>query len=168
MNIGLIDVDGKMPNLALMKISAWHKKQGDSVEWYNGLCKYDKVYMSKVFTFTEDYSYYINAGIIEKGGTGYDFFKELPVDIDRTFPDYSIYRVDANLAYGFLTRGCPNRCKWCIVPRKEGDIRPYMDIGEITGNRKKAILMDNNVLACDYGLQQIEKIIKMKIKVDFN
>ena len=90
MNIGLIDVDGKMPNLALMKISAWHKKQGDSVEWYNGLCKYDKVYMSKVFTFTEDYSYYINAGIIEKGGTGYDFFKELPVDIDRTFPEYSI------------------------------------------------------------------------------
>lgn len=128
MNIGLIDVDGKMPNLALMKISAWHKKQGDSVEWYNGLCRYDKVYMSKVFTFTADYGYYINAGIIEKGGTGYDFLKELPEDVDRMFPDYSLYRVDADLAYGFLTRGCPNRCKWCIVPRKEGNIRPYMDV----------------------------------------
>ncbi len=168
MNIGLIDVDGKMPNLALMKISAWHKKQGDTVEWYNGLCNYDKVYMSKVFTFTEDYIFYINAPIIEKGGTGYDFFKELPMNVDRTFPDYSLYRVDADLAYGFLTRGCPNRCKWCIVPQKEGNIRPYMDIEEITENRKKAILMDNNILACDYGLQQIEKIVKMKIKVDFN
>lgn len=168
MNIGLIDVDGKMPNLALMKISAWHKKQGDSVEWYNGLCKYDKVYMSKVFTFTEDYGYYIKADIVEKGGTGYDFLKELPEDVDRTFPDYGLYGVDEDLAYGFLTRGCPNRCKWCIVPRKEGNIRPYMDIEEITGSRKKAILMDNNVLACDYGIQQIEKIVKMKIKVDFN
>ena len=124
MNIGILAVDSNFPNLALMKISAYHKARGDQVEWYNPLCKYDKVYVAKVFTFTPD--------------------------------------------YGFLTRGCPNRCKWCVVPKKEGKISPYMDIEEITAGRKKAILMDNNILASNYGLQQIEKIIKLGIKVDFN
>lgn len=129
---------------------------------------YDKVYAAKVFTFTPDYNYYINANQIEKGGTGYDIEKVLPIEVDRLQPDYSIYNIDSNLSYGFLTRGCPNRCKWCVVPKKEGKISPYMDIEEITAGRKKAILMDNNILASNYGLQQIEKIIKLGIKVDFN
>ena len=73
MNIGILAVDSNFPNLALMKISAYHKARGDQVEWYNPLCKYDKVYAAKVFTFTPDYNYYINANQIEKGGTGYDF-----------------------------------------------------------------------------------------------
>lgn len=140
----------------------------DQVEWYNPLCEYDKVYAAKVFTFTPDYNYYINANQIEKGGTGYDIEKVLPVEVDRIQPDYSIYNIDSNLSYGFLTRGCPNRCKWCVVPKKEGKISPYMDIEEITAGRKKAILMDNNILASNYGLQQIEKIIKLGVKVDFN
>ena len=73
------------------------------------------------------------------------------------------------MAYGFLTRGCPNKCKWCVVPKKEGPIAPYMDIEEIFINgRKNIILMDNNVLASDYGLRQIEKIVKLKLHVDFN
>ena len=110
-------------------------------------------------TITPDYNYYINANQIEKGGTGYDIEKVLPVEVDRLQPDYSIYNIDSNLSYGFLTRGCPNRCKWCVVPKKEGKISPYMDIEEITAGRKKAILMDNNILASNYGLQQIEKII---------
>lgn len=168
MNIGILAVDSNFPNLALMKISAYHKARGDQVEWYNPLCKYDKVYAAKVFTFTPDYNYYINANQIEKGGTGYDIEKVLPVEVDRLQPDYSIYNIDSNLSYGFLTRGCPNRCKWCVVPKKEGKISPYMDIEEITAGRKKAILMDNNILASNYGLQQIEKIIKLGIKVDFN
>lgn len=151
-----------------VKISAYHKARGDQVEWYNPLCKYDKVYAAKVFTFTPDYNYYINANQIEKGGTGYDIEKVLPIEVDRLQPDYSIYNIDSNLSYGFLTRGCPNRCKWCVVPKKEGKISPYMDIEEITAGRKKAILMDNNILASNYGLQQIEKIIKLGIKVDFN
>ena len=85
-------------------------------------------------------------------------------------PDYSIYpQIDSKTAYGFLTRGCPNRCKWCVVPKKEGKITPYMDIEEIAVNgRKNIILMDNNVLASDYGLQQIEKIVSMGVRVDFN
>lgn len=170
MNIGLIAVDSNYPNLALMKISAYHKSIGDHVEWYNPLCAYDKVYMAKVFSYTPDYGYYINAVEIEKGGTGYDISKKLPDHIDRLQPDYSLYpTIDDKTAYGFLTRGCPNKCKWCVVPKKEGQIAPYMDIEEIAINgRKEIILMDNNILASDYGLQQIEKIIRMKLKVDFN
>jgi hypothetical protein len=96
--------------------------------------------------------------------------------IEFVTPDYSIYpNIDDRTAYGFLTRGCPNRCKWCVVPRKEGGIKPYMDVEEIAvDGRNELYLMDNNILACDYGLEQIEKIIRMnegrkkKIKVDFN
>ncbi len=169
MNIALLPVDSSYPNLALMKISSYHKNNGDQVEWYNPLCEYDKVYMAKVFSFTPDYGYYINAEI-ERGGTGYDITKKLPSYIDRLQPDYSIYpQIDNKTAYGFLTRGCPNKCKWCIVPQKEGKIAPYMDVEEIAiEGRKELILMDNNILASDYGLQQIEKIVKLKIKVDFN
>lgn len=169
MNIGILAVDSNYPNLALMKISAWHKARGDNVEWYNPLCSYDKVYMAKVFSFTPDYGYYINADQVEKGGTGYDIKKVLLPEIDRMIPDYDLYNVDKNLAYGFLTRGCPNHCKWCVVPKKEGNIATYMDIEEIAVNgRKNIILMDNNILASDYGLQQIEKIISMGVRVDFN
>ena len=167
MNIGLLAVDSTYPNIALMKISAYNKARGDKVEWYNPLCHYDKVYAAKVFSFTPDYRYYINADQVEKGGTGYDISKKLLEDIDRTYPDYSLYGIDKE-AYGFLTRGCPNRCKWCVVPAKEGGIAPYMDIEEVAGNRKHVILMDNNVLASEYGLQQIEKIISMGLRVDFN
>lgn len=169
MNIGILAVDSNYPNLALMKISAYHKARGDNLEWYNPLRSYDKVYMAKVFSFTPDYGYYINANQIEKGGTGYDIEKVLPVEVDRIVPDYSLYNIDKSLAYGFLTRGCPNRCKWCVVPKKEGNITAYMDIEEIAvDGRKNIILMDNNVLASDYGLQQIEKIVSMKLRVDFN
>ena len=90
MNIGLLAVDSTYPNLALMKISTYHKALGDNVEWYNPLCHYDKVYMAKVFSFTPDHGYYINADQVEKGGTGYDISKNLPKEIDRAYPDYSL------------------------------------------------------------------------------
>ena len=107
MRIGLIDVDGhNFPNLPLMKLSAWHKAQGDHVEWYDpmftGHC--DKVYMSKVFSFSPDYEYFIDADEIIKGGSGYcislvdgkevyDACKDrhLPPEIEHIYPDYSIY-----------------------------------------------------------------------------
>lgn len=168
MNIGLLAVDSKYPNLALMKISSYHRAEGDSVEWFNPLLSYDVVYMAKVFSFTPDYGYAINAEKVDKGGTGYDIAKTLPQRIDRIFPDFDLYGIDKNLSYGFLTRGCPNKCKWCVVPQKEGGIAPYMDIEEVTNGRRKAILMDNNVLASDFGLQQIEKIVRLGIRVDFN
>ena len=170
MNIALLPVDSTYSNLALMKLSAWHKQHGDTVQWYNPLDQYDKVYMAKVFSFTPDYGYYINADEVEKGGTGYDLHKVLPKAIDRIQPDYTIYpQIDTKTAYGFLTRGCPNRCKWCIVPKKEGSITPYMDVHEIAvDGRTNLILMDNNILASDYGLEQIEEITRRKYRVDFN
>ena len=126
--------------------------------------------MAKVFSFTPDYGYYINAKEIEQGGTGYDLHKALPDNIDQLQPDYSIYSsIDSKMAYGFLTRGCSNRCKWCVVSKKEGNIRPYMDVKEIAiEGRTNLILMDNNVLASDYGLEQIEKIVRLGLWVDFN
>lgn len=171
MNIALMAVDSDYPNLALMKISSWHKAQGDTVEWYNPFAQYDVVYMSKIFSFTPDYNQWItNAGHIEKGGTGYDLHATLPSEMELATPDYSIYpSIDSKTAYGFLTRGCPNKCKWCVVPRKEGPVRPYMDVDDIAvDGRTNLILMDNNILACDYGLQQIEKIIERGYRVDFN
>lgn len=171
MRIGLIAVDSRFPNLALMKIAGWHKAQGDDVDWYNPFDEYDIVYMAKVFTFTPDFGQYItNAKHIRKGGTGYDVHLELPKEMEFSMPDYSIYpSIDRRTAYGFLTRGCPNKCKWCVVPRKEGNIRPYMDVDDVAiDGRTNLILMDNNVLASDYGLQQIAKIVDRGYRVDFN
>jgi hypothetical protein len=167
MQIGLLDIDGhNFPNLAIMKISAWHKAQGDHVEFATMFEHYDILYKSKVFTFTPDNEYCYQADKIIQGGTGYDITAKLSDEIDPMCPDYSLYNCEH--AYGFLTRGCIRRCEWCLVPEKEGVISPYMDIQDFIGNHKSAVLMDNNVLASDHGIKQIEKIIELKIKVDFN
>lgn len=132
---------------------------------------YDIVYMSKVFNFSPDDTYIYDADKIIKGGTGYDPLSQLPDEIDRLQPDYSIYpNIPKDTAYGFLTRGCPNKCRWCVVPKKEGAIRPYMDVDEIAiEGRRKLVLMDNNILAAgDYCLQQLQKIIEQGYRVDFN
>lgn len=170
--IGLIDVDGgKFPNLALGKLSAYHKAQGDFVEWAMPMFgEYDRVYASKIFTFTPDFTDNYDCEIV-RGGTGYDLHAVLPTEIDRLQPDYSIYpQVDKKTAYGFLTRGCPNKCRWCIVPLKEGNVHPYMDIDEITlgGQRPNVVLMDNNILACDYGIEQLVKIADKGYRIDLN
>ena len=149
MRVAIHSVDWhNYPNLALMRISAWHKAQGDSVEWFSPLMPYDRVYASKVFTFTPD-DPYLPADAI-RGGTGYDATTKLPPEIDAMRPDYTIYPQFTE-AYGFLTRGCVNKCPWCVVPKKEGAIKIVGDIEEIcntnTGFRRKAILMDNNFLA---------------------
>lgn len=173
MKIGLIDVDSKIANLALMKISAWHKKKGDTVIWYSIFEQFDIVYISKIFTFTPDYFQVItNAKKVIRGGTGYGTDNKLEEDIDRTQPDYTIYpEWDKKTALGFLTRGCPNKCVWCIVPHKEGFIVPYMDIKEVTQGYKfkRAVLLDNNILGIrDYAIEQIKKIIENDIRIDFN
>lgn len=169
MKIGLIDVDGhNFPNLALMKLSAWHKAQCDSVEWAQSFRHYDLLYKSKVFTFSTERTFIVTADRIIKGGTGYrDYDTILPDEVEHICPDYSLYP-QYSAAYGFLTRGCPNRCPWCVVPRKEGKIRPHSELSEFIADRKQAILLDNNVLASDFGLAQIEEIIRRGIRVDFN
>lgn len=169
--IGLVDVDGgKFPNYALMKIARYYRDQGEQVEWADAMFgHYDKVFMSKIFTFSEDCGEVWNCEV-ERGGTGYDLRKELPKEIDDCTPDYSIYpQLDKKIAYGFLTRGCPNKCAWCVVPIKEGKVKPYRDVEEIAiEGRTNLILMDNNILASDYGLEQIEKIVRKGYRVDFN
>jgi len=168
MKLGLIDIDGhNFPNLALMKLSAYHKGMGDEVGWYNPWEHYDLVYQSKVFTFSNDYLLHLNADEVIKGGSGYDLRSQLPEEAEYICPDYSIYPM-YDSAYGFITRGCPNKCSFCVVPEKEGGIKAYMDIEEFLSGRKTAILLDNNVLAHKHGIRQIEKIVSLDIKVDFN
>ena len=173
MRIGLIDVDGhNFPNLALMKLSSYHKAKGDDVSWYDFFGEYDRVYMAKVFTHTPDFTQAIpNATEIVKGGTGYDVTSHLPEDVEKIVPDYSLYPyIDKKTAYGFLTRGCIRKCPWCIVPKKEGNIRPYQDVDEIAvDGRTNLILMDNNILAAgEYGISQLKKIAERKYRIDFN
>ena len=170
MKIGLIDVDGHngFPNLALMRLSGYHKAKGDSVDWWNGFEHYDRVYMSKVFTFSPDMDTVINANEIIQGGTGYKNYGSLLPEVEATYPDYSIYP-NFKSAIGFLTRGCIRNCPWCIVPRKEGHIRPAATWQEIKRpDSREIVFMDNNVLACDHGLQQIEEMGGQPVWVDFN
>lgn len=164
MKIGLVDIDGKIPNLALMKLSAWHKSHGDDVELTMPVFAnaYDVVYASKVFTWT-DAPYMPDH--VQTGGTGYSLQTILSDDVENTCPDYSLYHMDYSM--GFLTRGCIRKCEFCFVPKKEGKIRPASDIEEFL-RHDKVVLLDNNVLAHEHGLKQIEKIGKLGIKVDFN
>lgn len=154
------------PNLALMKLSAYHKAAGDTVEWFNPLFTYDRVYSSKVFTFTPEDPYLPPDTI--KGGTGYGLYDPLPQEIDRMFPDYSIYP-DCRYAIGFLTRGCIRSCTWCVVPRKEGKIRPYCSWQQIKRpDSRDIVFMDNNVLAHPWGLEQMQSMAGQDVRVDFN
>ena len=173
MNVALIDVDGHsgFPNLALMKLSAWHKAHGDSVEWYQPLFAtepFDRVYMSKVFTFTPDYPYIINAKEIVGGGTGYKKYEDLSPEIEYTFPDYSIYpKVD--YAVGFLTRGCVRKCPWCVVPKKEGWIHAVNTWQNIKRpDSRDIVFLDNNILASEHGISQMQDMIGKNVRIDIN
>ena len=162
--IAIYDADGgKYPNLALMKLAAWHRGRGDVVERYMPLFTYDTVYASKVFSWKRDKVLLPSNATL--GGTGYCLTRNLPDEIEHICPDYSLYGVDFSM--GFLTRGCIPHCPWCIVPQKEGEIRAHADIDEFCRHRN-VVLMDNNVLAHDHGIAQIEKMAKLGLHVDFN
>lgn len=166
MKIGLHTPDQtQFPNLVLMKLSAAHKALGDDVGVFRPEGVYDKVYSSKVFTWTPE-----TPGLpvtTERGGTGYGLPSVvLPDEIEHICPDYSLFG-SGDTSYGFLTRGCPNKCPWCFVPGKEGEIRANADISEFLRHRQ-VVLMDNNVLASDHGITQIEKLGRLGVKVDFN
>ena len=167
MRIALHDSDYTgFPNYALMKLAAYHKGIGDTVGWWIPLEQYDRVYSSKIFTFSpEDNS--LPAGTI-KGGTGYGMLDELPECVDDTSPDYSLYP-DCDYAVGFLTRGCIRKCPLCIVPAKEGHIRPYRAWNDIKRPDKRDIVfMDNNVLASEHGLEQMVQMVGEDVRIDFN
>lgn len=177
MKIGLHDAEREhlkhksFPNLALMKISAWHKSRGDDVSWWSPLFQYDRVYSSKVFDFTPVNPYLFLEDDLVRGGTGYTDLpidNKLPPEIDGMFPDYSIYP-DCDYAIGYLTRGCPNHCRWCIVPRKEGGIKPYRAWQDVVRpDTDKLVLMDNNILACEYGISQLEGLAGSGQRIDLN
>lgn len=175
MKIGLHDAEKEyvknktFPNLVLMKLAAWHRSVGDTVEWWNPLYRYDRVYSSKVFDFTPDDPYLPEDAI--RGGTGYrdiPMDQALPTEVDSIFPDYSIYP-ECDHAIGYLTRGCIRNCRWCVVPQKEGMIRPYSRWQDIVRqDTDKLVLMDNNILACDYGIEQLTDMIGSGYQIDLN
>lgn len=170
MKIGLIDVDShNFPNLALMKISGYHKDKGDDVEWWNGLMHYDRVYMSKVFddTYSTDMNFCINADDVIKGGTGYDLQNKLPNEIEHYYPDYELYSGGGGKAYGFLTRGCPRHCPFCIVSEKEGNTHTVADLDEFWRGQKEIILMDSNITASRDCERLFNQLIDSKALINF-
>ena len=172
MKIGLIDVDGhNFPNLALMKLSAWHKSRGDTVEWWWGFGRYDRVYMSKVFdeTYTQDVPEPLNTSEIIKGGTGYGLGNKLPDDIEHIYPDYSLYpQFTTDTAYGFLSRGCPRGCHFCIVAKKEGRrSKKTANLHEWWSGQKYIKLLDPNLLACRDSLGLLRQLQESGAWVDF-
>lgn len=172
MKIGLLDVDSyHFPNLPLMKLSAWHKSQGDTVEWWSESGFYDRVYMSKVFdeTYTPDAPEPSNAAEIIKGGTGYGLENRLPNEIEHTYPDYSLYpELTKETAYGFLTRGCPRRCSFCLVSKKEGrQSKKVADLSEFWSGQKYIKLLDPNLLACPDHPALLEQLAASGAYVDF-
>lgn len=185
MKIGLYDADGhKFPNLPLMKISAWHKSQGDSVEFAVPLAEYDRVYVSRVFgdEYSKFEDFCFNTKEIVYGGTGFAITIEngrevytktkdtnLPYKIEHIYPDYSLYAtLTKNTAYGFLTRGCPNDCGFCIVSKKEGRIsKKVADLSEFWRGQSHIKLLDANLLACKDKIDLLNQLAKSGAKVDF-
>lgn len=183
--IGLIDVDShNFPNLALMKISAYHKARGDNVEWCMLLKHYDIVYVSKVFG--DEYSNMdmtaIQADKIIYGGTGFaisvidgkEVYEKsddvnLPSEMEHIYPDYSLYpELTKDKAYGFLTRGCPNNCSFCIVSKKEGLIsHKVADLSEWWNGQQEIVLLDANILACKEHIQLLEQLAESGATVNF-
>ena len=169
MRIGLIDVDShNFPNLALMKISAWHKQRGDHVEWWNGLMHYDRVYKSKIFTeqYSLDMDFCINADEVIKGGTGYDLVNRLPDEIEHSFPDYDLYNIK-DRAFGHLTRGCPRNCPFCIVSEKEGNVHTVADLDEFWRGQKEIVLMDSNITASKDCERLFKDLVKTGSLINF-
>lgn len=178
MKVLLIDVDSTIPNLALMKISAYHKSVGDEVGFH--ISDPDKVYASVIFKknkhLVDGLKFLYPDAELDIGGSGYDLTKKLPDQIESMSPDYDLYP-ECDRFYGFTTRGCIRNCPFCIVPSKEGKFRivyktTFDALYNITGGYSrrynKIEFLDNNILAKPYWFYRLCKAIEGKFLVDFN
>jgi hypothetical protein len=167
MRILLIDLDSKIPNLALMKISSYHKSKGDDV-YLNKGCNPDKVYVSCIFKKNKSQAIGLSKMFeckVSIGGYGVNNNK-LPLEIENKKPDYSLYNVDYSI--GYTSRGCIRKCKFCIIPDNEGNIKNKTDPRKIIDPKhKKLILLDNNFLASPKWKENLKYLIENKIKVCF-
>ena len=162
MNIGLVDVDGhNFPNFALMKLSAWHRAQGDNVEWANLLFgSYDRVYQSKIFTFTPDCSDFDGFCEVVRGGTGYDVKSRCPIEIEQSAAmDYSLYP-QYPFSIQFFSRGCIRRCPFCLVHDKEGDIHPVPP-ADLNPHGRWIEVLDNNFFANPEWKAAIDYLLRL-------
>lgn len=179
MNVLLVHVDGKMPNLALMKWSAYHKELGDSVllkrahelkQLETFSLNPDIVYLSCVFSWNKAKAPRIAkmfpGAKVSLGGSGLDLHSELPKEVEHIEPDYSLYNIDYSM--GYTTRGCPRKCPWCLVPKKEGPIKDHALVDEfLKFGHRNLILLDNNFLAGPNWKENLLRIIAYRLKVSF-
>jgi len=172
MKIGLCDIDShNWPNLCLMKLSAYHKARSDHVEWWTPEGRYDRVYKSRVFTdtYSKDTITVTNAGEVICGGTGYGPGPNLPDAVEHTRPDYTLYPQFPDTAYGFLSRGCPRNCGFCLVSDKEGWRSVQVaDLAEFWDGQKEIKLLDANLLACPDHEKLILQLAESRAYVDFS
>jgi len=171
MNVVLIDVDSKIPNIALMRASTYHKQRGDRVKLgYEPLFDDPQLcYVSKIFDFTDEPMYLPECETL-KGGTGYDLTARMPFDdYDRIMPDYSLYPA-FDYAIGRFTRGCPNRCPWCVVPKMDGnEVRHVADLSDFWAGQETVRLLDDNIMAdADEFCRDCEQLHKAGVRVLFD
>jgi len=188
----LVDVDSVWFNLALMKLSSWHKCRGDYVylirlprKYRRGFGKpldltinspmrnYDRAYVSCIFSENAPLAKGIvkmleSLGVeVELGGSGVDLKSQLPNEVEHIMPDYDLYGL--NYSVGFITRGCIRSCPWCIVPLKEGKIRFNAPLKEFLHPRhRKVMLLDNNLLAYDGHIDVLRELALKRLMVSFN
>lgn len=168
MNIRLVDLDGKMPNIALMKISAYHKANKDDVDWHNPLFDkgISKLYISKLFDFTGDYDY-CEAKEVIKGGTGYDVTSKLPNEIDEIkILDYSLYP-QHEYSMQFFSRGCIRNCPFCVVREKEGYIHSVEPM-ELNPKGKHIEVLDNNFFANPEWKEAVKLLLKWRQPINLH
>lgn len=168
--IGVLQIDGKIPNLALMKIAGYFENLGKEVEFYKGQLfdhEYEHVYASKLFSFSE--TPYLPIGKSSLGGTGIDFFNRLPKEFEDAPPSYSLYK-KCNYHLGFSMKGCRFNCSFCCVPKKEGRPYNYNTIDEILTNPiggNRLMLLDNDFFGGTDWKGNLLRIIELKLKACF-
>ena len=170
MKIRLLARDSKMPNIAIMQIAAYHKRQGHNVDWYNPLFDHNDtniLYESQLFNFTDPYLYYPENAKIIKGGTGIDITKQLPPEIENIRDlDYSLYP-DCDYSMQFYSRGCIRNCSFCVVRKKEGfikSVKPY----KLNPKGQHIEILDNNFFANPDWRNAVDDILSTGQKINLH